>query len=158
MNALPRPVAPRLRPMTVRDLDAVSAIEASAYGFPWTRGNFVDSLAAAHIAQVLETERVIGYFVALAGVDELHLLNITIAPRLQGQGYGTLLLEAVAARARACGLPRLWLEVRAGNERAQALYLRSGYRVVGRRRGYYPVADGREDAILMSRDVAAPAA
>lgn len=158
MNAVPATAAPRLRPMTLHDVDAVGAIEASAYGFAWTRGNFIDSLAASHLAEVLEDERVIGYFVALPGVDEMHLLNITIAPHRQGQGHGTRLLDAVAAHASVRGLPRLWLEVRASNERAMALYVRRGFVVVGRRRGYYPAAEGREDAILMSRSVAAPSA
>lgn len=141
--------------MTLGDLDAVAAIEASAYGFPWSRGNFVDSLAAGHVAEVLEAARPLGYFVALPAPDELHLLNITVAPRWQGQGLGTALLEAVAAHACERGLARVWLEVRASNVRAQALYARRGFATVGRRRGYYPAAGAREDAVLMSRELPA---
>ena len=154
MNAL---LSPRLtrRPMRVRDLDAVVAIEASAYGFPWSRGNFVDSLAAAYDAEVLEGDAILGYFVAQRGVDELHLLNVTVAPRWQGQGLGSMLLDAVAALARHRALATLWLEVRASNHRARALYLRRGFVERGLRRGYYPSAGGREDAIVMSLDLRA---
>lgn len=157
MSALPLapPPRPKRRPMALRDLDEVCAIEDSAYGFPWSRGNFVDSLAAGYLAEVLVDDGVVGYFVAMPGVDELHLLNITIAPRRQGQGLGTALLDAVAAHGRARSLATLWLEVRESNPRAQALYRRRGFAAVGRRRGYYPAEGGREDAILMSLDLSA---
>jgi ribosomal-protein-alanine N-acetyltransferase len=154
MNAClqPRPGPQRhARPMLARDVDAVAAIEATAYSFPWTRGNFIDSLAAGYAAELLEAdERLAGYFVAMAGVDELHLLNITVAPALQGQGHGSLLLCRVQALARQLALPRLLLEVRGSNTRARGLYLRRGFVDVGLRRGYYPAAQGREDALVMS--------
>lgn len=137
--------------MVARDLNAVVAIEAQAYSFPWTRGNFIDSLAAGYSAEVLESEGApIGYFVAMAGVDELHLLNITVTPACQGQGHGTRLLERVQGLARQCSLTQLLLEVRASNERARGLYLRRGFVEIGQRRGYYPAATGREDAVVMS--------
>lgn len=138
--------------MDVRDLDAVSRIEAAAYGFPWTRGNFVDSLAAGYLAEVLEdeTRQLLGYFIAMAGVDEMHLLNITVAPAWQGQGLGRLMLQALADHARGRGMASLWLEVRESNRRARSLYEQLGYAEVGLRRGYYPAAGRREDAVVMS--------
>lgn len=151
MNALLQPRAVR-RPMTVRDVDAVAAVEATAYGFPWSRGNFVDSLAAGYLAEVLDggDAGLLGYFVAMPGVDELHLLNITVAPAWQRRGLGSGLLDAVRQHAVDRGLARLWLEVREGNHRARALYRRRGFAEVGLRRGYYPAAVGREDAVVMS--------
>ncbi len=144
----------RTRAMLAQDVDAVARIEASAYGFPWTRGNFIDSLAAGYAAELLEVDaQLTGYFIAMAGVDELHLLNITVAPDRQGQGYGHLLLDHVQALARRLSLPRLLLEVRGSNERARALYLGRGFADVGLRRGYYPAAQGREDAQVMSLDL-----
>ena len=141
----------QLRAMLARDVDAVAAVEATAYSFPWTRGNFIDSLAVGYAAELLEADdQLVGYFVAMAGVDELHLLNITVAPALQGQGYGSLLLHRVQALARRLQLPRLLLEVRGSNERARGLYLRRGFADVGLRRGYYPATQGREDALVMS--------
>ena len=147
-------LAPRLsrRAMGVRDLDAVTTIESGAYSFPWTRGNFVDSLAAGYLAEVLEDEHreLLGYFIAMAGVDEMHLLNITVAPAWQGQGFGRLMLQALADHTREAGLASLWLEVRQSNLRARALYAQLGYAEVGLRRGYYPAAGRREDAVVMS--------
>lgn len=142
------------RPMTPRDLDAVLAIEVRAYSHPWTRGNFIDSLASGYHGELLHVlhqgqVELAGYFMAMAGVDELHLLNITVAPDWQGQGLGRGLLDAVAARARAQRLLQVLLEVRAGNLRAQALYSRYGFETIGRRSGYYPAALGREDAVVM---------
>ena len=151
MNAVLRPEGPALRAMTVRDLDAVAAIEQQAYGFPWSRGNFVDSLAAGYWCTLVELDgAVAGYTIALPGAGELHLLNVTVLPSLQGRGLGSRLLDALEAEARSRGFASLWLEVRQSNRRAQALYGRRGYREVGRRRGYYPAAGGREDAILMT--------
>jgi ribosomal-protein-alanine N-acetyltransferase len=155
LNALlaPHGVPHRLRPMTVLDLEAVMAVERAAYGHPWTRGNFVDSLAAGYVAEVmLQTDgQLLGYFVALPGVEEMHLLNITIAVAEQGQGLGGLLLDVLEQRARAHGARMLWLEVRAGNLRARRLYERRGFRQVGLRRGYYPAGLARrEDAVVMS--------
>lgn len=140
------------RAMTTRDLDAVSSIEAQAYGYPWSRGNFLDSLATGHDAQVLHAPggAVVAYFVAMTGVDELHLLNVTVAPAWQGQGLGSQLLRVVCELGIERGLSTLWLEVRSSNQRACALYRRHGFIQVGLRRGYYPAAFGREDAIVMS--------
>ena len=150
MNARLQPRLQR-RAMTIRDIDAVQAIEASAYGFPWTRGNFIDSLAAGYLAEVLLDEgAVVAYCVAMAGVDELHLLNITVAPPQQGQGLGSLLLDAVQDHGRSRGLATLLLEVRQSNQRALALYQRRGFAEVGLRRAYYPALQGREDAVVMS--------
>ncbi len=153
MSARPQTQQTR-RAMTVRDVDAVAAIEARAYSFPWTRGNFIDSLAAGYAAEVLHVLEagqvtLAGYYVALAGVDELHLLNITVAPEWQGQGLGLGLLHAVSALGRDRGLSQLFLEVRESNHRARALYRRFGFIEVGMRRAYYPAANGREDAVVM---------
>ena len=88
MSALPEPL-PRLTAMQYGDLDQVLRIERAAYSFPWTRGNFVDSLAAGYLAETLSHERdgLLGYYVAMAGVDEMHLLNLTVAPLHQRRGH-----------------------------------------------------------------------
>jgi ribosomal-protein-alanine N-acetyltransferase len=139
-------------PMTVERLGAVLPIERSAYEHPWTEGNFADSLRAGYQAQLLcAGEVLIGYFVAMKGVDEVHLLNLTVDPRWQGQGWGRTMLDALAAWSRGQGAQWLWLEVRVGNLRAQQLYERNGFRRVGERKAYYPASAGREDALVMSR-------
>ncbi len=157
MNAQLQPRLSR-RAMGLRDLDAVLAVETAAYSHPWSRGNFIDSLAAGYQAELLEDSAggLVGYFVAMPGVDELHLLNSTVAPAWQGQGHGSALMQAVRALAQQLGLATLWLEVRESNHRARALYARLGFAEVGLRRGYYPAAARREDAVVMSLRVAAP--
>lgn len=135
------------------------AIEAQAYSHPWSRGNFMDSLAAGYVTELRcdDDDQVVGYWVAMPGVDELHLLNITVAPGHQRAGHGRGLLHRVIDCARARGDESLWLEVRPSNLPARALYLAEGFAEVGRRRGYYPADRGREDALVMRLPLAPPA-
>ena len=151
MSAVFKTMEAGFEPMTEARLDEVLAIEHSAYAHPWTRGNFADSLRSGYQGQLLcAGETVLGYFIAMKGVDEVHLLNITVAPAYQGQGWGRVMLDALALWARGQGAQWLWLEVRTSNRRALEVYQRYGYRRVGERKGYYPAHDGREDAIVMS--------
>lgn len=151
MSAVFKSMEAGFEPMTEARLDDVVAIERRAYGHPWTRGNFADSLRSGYQAQLLVAGGVVvGYFVAMQGVDEVHLLNITVDPPFQGQGWGRVLLDALALWARGQRAQWLWLEVRTSNARAQQVYLRYGYRRVGERKNYYPAEHGREDAIVMS--------
>ena len=152
MSAVLKTAEVRFEPLVEARLDEIVAIETRAYEHPWSRGNFADSLRSGYQAQVLVGgTTVLGYFVAMKGVDEVHLLNITVAPEHQSQGWGRLILDAIALWARGQGAQWLWLEVRVSNARAQHIYERHGYRRVGERKGYYPAAHGqREDAIVMS--------
>ncbi|MBI2769341.1 MAG: ribosomal protein S18-alanine N-acetyltransferase [Burkholderiales bacterium] len=152
MSAVLKSIEAGFEPLTEARLDEVVAIERSAYGHPWTHGNFLDSLRSGYQAQLLVADSVVlGYFVAMKGVDEVHLLNITVAPPWQGQGWGRVMLDALAVWSRGQGAEWLWLEVRVSNSRAQEIYERHGYRRVGERKGYYPADQGqREDAAVMS--------
>lgn len=139
------------RPMTVGDLEQVMAVETTAFSHPWSRGNFIDSLAAGYHTELrLDADgALLGYWVAMPGADELHLLNITVAPSQQRQGHGQALLQRLIAHARQRADQMLWLEVRESNQPAQALYRRHGFDAVGLRRAYYPGLHGREDAVVM---------
>jgi ribosomal-protein-alanine N-acetyltransferase len=146
-----------LRPMTVAALDGVLALEAEVYPFPWSRGNFVDSLVAGYAAWTLNqvSGELIGYSVAMAGVDEMHLLNITVAPAVRRCGHARRLLAELVQLCRLRAAGRLWLEVRESNGEAREAYRRLGFAQVGRRKDYYPAPEGRrEDAVVMSLDVA----
>jgi [ribosomal protein S18]-alanine N-acetyltransferase len=155
MNALLRPAVADghcLVPMTTASLDAVLQIEQRAYAFPWTRGNFIDSLAAGYAAQRLVNaqQQLLGYFVAMEGVEEMHLLNITVDPRFHGQGHASTLYHALHAQSLELGAHKLWLEVRQSNQHAQQIYRHFGFESVGVRKGYYPAPLGqREDAVVM---------
>lgn len=156
MNAVVKPLEARFEAMTPDWLEAVLRVEQSAYAAPWSRGNFIDSLSAGYQAQLLTAgepprAELLGYFVAMKGVDEVHLLNLAVAPAHQRRGWAHLMLDALAIWARGQGAQWLWLEVRVSNARAAALYERYGFRHVGTRRHYYPAgAAGREDARVMS--------
>ncbi len=146
--------APSIRVLTVDLLDAVLAIEVQAYPFPWTRGNFIDSIAAGYLTRALfgADGELIGYFVAMPGFEEMHLLNVTVAAHHEGQGHARRLLAELYALSASFAATAVWLEVRESNARARTLYLREGFTEAGRRRDYYPAPAGlREDAILMTR-------
>ena len=161
-------------PMLEGDLDAVQAVESQAYAHPWSRRHFHDSLKAGYpaillLAQPLPGEvpyppradgRVLlGYLVAMPGVDEVHLLNITVATAHQRQGWARLMLDALALWSRGQGAQWVWLEVRESNAPARALYERCGFAQVGVRKGYYPAGHfQREDAVVMSLNLVAAAA
>jgi ribosomal-protein-alanine N-acetyltransferase len=156
MNAALQPVEAQFEAMTPAWLEEVVRVEHSAYDHPWTRGNFIDSLTAGYQAQLLTAgappqAQLLGYFVAMKGVDEVHLLNITVAPAYQRQGWAHVMLDALAIWSRGQGAQWVWLEVRVSNARAKVVYERYGFRHVGTRRNYYPATASRgEDAIVMS--------
>lgn len=171
-NTASRRVA--FEPMTLADLDAVAAVEKTAYTHPWTQRHFSDSLQSGYPAVMLLGEPLacdmdgnarpdgrvlLGYLVAMSGVDEVHLLNITVSPAHQHQGWARFMLDALVHWSRAQHAQWLWLEVRQSNSRAHALYTRYGFSQVGLRRGYYPAGQNhREDAVVMSLSLTAPPA
>lgn len=160
MNALSsfQPLEVRFDAMTPARLPAVLRVEQSAYLHPWSERNFLDSLLAGYQAQLLvagsaESPELLGYFVAMKGVDEVHLLNITVAPASQRQGWARVLLDALSVWSRGQGAQWLWLEVRVSNTRARSVYESHGFKQVGTRRHYYPASPDQpkgEDAIVMS--------
>jgi ribosomal-protein-alanine N-acetyltransferase len=150
------PTAAVLRAMTVASLDGVIELENAIYPFPWTRGNFVDSIVAGYTAWTLNhvDGDLVGYCIAMSGVGEMHLLNITIAPAARRRGHARRIVTELVRVCRSRRESRLWLEVRESNDEAREVYRRLGFAAVGRRKGYYPAPAGRrEDAIVMSLDV-----
>jgi len=152
MSAVLRAGEAQLESMAGVHLPEVLCIERAAYAHPWSEMNFRDALSAGYQAQMLVADgTVLGYFIAMKGVDEVHLLNITVAPAYQGQGWARMMLQALTLWARGQGAQWLWLEARVGNTRAIQVYQSQGFRRVGHRKAYYPADNGsREDAIVMS--------
>jgi ribosomal-protein-alanine N-acetyltransferase len=151
MSAQVRATEESFAPLTSWHMNDVMRIEREVYPYPWTRGNFEDALRAGNTAWVMLDPycRVIAYAVAMLAVDEAHLLNLSVGAAWHRKGYGWRMLEWVAQRTRDHGARSLLLEVRPSNEPALALYQRYGFQRIGTRPGYYPAADGREDAIVM---------
>ena len=121
LSKLPTPtdLAVQWAPLTEMDLELVVAIEKQCYSHPWSLGNFKDALKAGNWTQGLKTDGAwIGYFVAMSVLDEVHLLNITVAPAFQKQGWAQALLQYLKLWSLQQGAQCLWLEVRQSNERA----------------------------------------
>jgi len=152
MSAVLQPSEARFEALSAQHLDAVLRVEQQAYAHPWLHSNFTDALKSGYQAQLLlADDTLLGYFVAMKGVDEVHLLNLTVAPAHQRQGWAHVMLDALAIWAKGQGADWLWLEVRVGNLRALQVYEAHGYRRVGQRKNYYPTGQGqREDAVVMS--------
>lgn len=147
-------IAHRLRPMAEADLSRIHRIELASYEYPWSLGNFADSMSAGYSMWVREAEgEVIGYYAMMAAAGEAHLLNLTIAPIWRRHGLGRDLLEHCLARACDHKAESLFLEVRTSNTVAIALYHSSGFVDLAVRRGYYPARDGREDALIMKKEL-----
>lgn len=151
MSALPKPDVDRYAPMAEADLREVVAIEADLYPFPWTRGNFFDSVRAGYSVWVLRDAgaALVAYSVMTLMIDEAHLLNLSVARHSQRAGLGWRTLEWMAEVARGYGARTMLLEARPSNASAVRMYRRYGFEQIGVRRGYYPALGGREDALVM---------
>lgn len=142
----------QIRPATEVDLPRILVIEAASYDYPWSQGNFADSLKSGYGVWLREVEgEVTAYYVVMTGAGEAHLLNLTVAPAWRRRGIGREMLDDCLRRACEAAAHIVLLEVRTSNTGAIALYHQSGFSDLAVRRGYYPAAQGREDALIMSR-------
>lgn len=142
--------------MRAADLEEVLPIERASFSMPWSRGAFLYELEQNRVARcyvVRENGRLIGYICLWEVADELHITNVAVHPGLRRRGVGRALLSAVLDDARQRKLRLVVLEVRPSNVEALGLYESFGFRVVGRRRGYY--YDTGEDALVMEASLAA---
>jgi len=142
-----------IRPMSLRDVDAVHAIEREVFSSPWSRASFErecrEKISSSWVA-VLDGA-VAGYAVSWVVCDEVHIGNIAVRPRLQRRGIGTRLLARVLEEGVSRGARLATLEARESNVRALGLYERFSFRPVAIRKRYY--SDSGEDAIVMIADL-----
>ncbi len=154
MSAVVSIPAPQLRPMQEEDLPAVLAVEEAAYPFPWTLAIFRDCLRVGYVCYVYEGPvGPVGHGIMSVAAGECHLLNICIHPDWQRRGFGRALIEFLLDIAKRHGAKVALLEVRPSNVAGYKLYTRLGFDEIGLRKNYYPAAKGREDAILLARDL-----
>jgi ribosomal-protein-alanine N-acetyltransferase len=143
----------RLRPMTTADLPVIMRLEEELFApDTWTAAMYRDELAQTDTRHYLVAENgtgVIGYGGLIAYDDEAHIATLGVATDRQGEGLGSLLLDALLAEADRRRIPEVLLEVRADNEVAQGLYRRRGFAEIGRRRRYYQPSG--TDAVVMRR-------
>lgn len=136
--------------MLETDLPAVVAIETAGQPAPWSETLLAECLTSGYQCHVAEqADTLVAFRIISRVLDEAHLLNIGVAPEHRRRGIARHLMEQAMTDCAADGAANLYLEVRAGNRPARALYEHLGFQVIGRRKGYYPAVEGREDAMLM---------
>ena len=143
-------------PMRSEDLDEVLLIERASFSMPWSRGAFLYEMEQNRVARCWvgrEAGHVVGYLCLWEVSGELHITNIAVHPTARRRGIARTLLAGVLDDARHRRLRVVVLEVRPSNVEALGLYDSFGFRVVGRRRGYY--YDTGEDALVMEADLQA---
>ena len=149
MSAVPIPQL-HYRRMRMADLAEVAHLEKTLYAFPWSLGNFRDSVTAGYDCwTVTHGEAVIGYAVLMVALDEAHLLNFAIATEWQNQGIGRGFLKHMIEVARFAGCQIVYLEVRPSNLAGRHLYKTAGFQQIAIRPEYYPAVAGREDALFL---------
>lgn len=149
MSAVPIPQL-HYRRMRAADLPEVASLEKSLYAFPWSLGNFRDSVNAGYDCWVVtHGEAVIGYAVLMIALDEAHLLNFAVAAEWQNQGIGRAFLDHMVQVAKQSGCLIVYLEVRPSNLPARHLYRAAGFQQIAIRPDYYPAVSGREDALFL---------
>lgn len=143
----------RVRGAESQDAEAIAAVAAASPGAaPWSAGQFEVAAGGEFQGYVVEHGgRVVGFIFARHAADEAEILNLAVSPEQRGMGIGSRLIEHALDRAKDRGAVRAYLEVRAANQPAIALYKRSGFAEIGRRVGYY--SDPVEDALVLSRNL-----
>jgi [ribosomal protein S18]-alanine N-acetyltransferase len=139
-----------VEPMRAEDLDEVLAIERASFSMPWSRGAFLYEIQQNRVARCRVMRHgadIVGYLCVWEIADEIHVTNVAVHPTRRRQGIARTLLGGLLAEAHARDLKLIVLEVRPSNREAIALYESFGFRVTGRRRGYY--YDTGEDALVM---------
>lgn len=143
----------RILPMSFADLPIVVRNERMSYSHPWTDGIFRDCLQTGNECWLIKREqKVMGHGILSVAAGESHLLNVCIAPDFQGEGFGRILVNHMIQCAKNKGAEKVILEVRPSNRVAILLYQSIGFAQIGRRRGYYPGIEGREDALVFALD------
>ncbi len=145
---------PLLRDMRFEDTTAVTVVEKAAYEYPWTLAIFRDCLRVGYQCRVWETPAgIVGHGVMSLGPGECHILNVCVHPDHQRCGLGRRMVEHLLELARGQGARVALLEVRTSNDAAYRLYQALGFDEVGVRKNYYPARKGREDALILARDL-----
>lgn len=137
--------------LTTTDLTRAYEIETRAHAFPWSEKTFATNQGERYLNfRLMAGEVMAAFAITQVVLDEATLFNIAVDPDWQRQGLGRQLLEHLISELEKRDVLTLWLEVRASNHAAIALYESLGFNEATIRRNYYPTASGREDAIIMA--------
>jgi ribosomal-protein-alanine N-acetyltransferase len=136
------------------DVPEILRIERLSYPFPWTEGIFRDCLRVNYTCRVAQIGVALaGYGIMSVAAGEAHLLNLCVSEDFRCRGVGRRLLAHLLQVAVIAGAREAFLEARPSNTSAIRLYQALGFVQIGVRRGYYQAADGREDAMVLKRQV-----
>lgn len=137
--------------LTPQDLDRAFAIEQRSHAFPWSEKTFASNQGERYLNYRLDVGTEMAAFaITQIVLDEATLFNLAVDPAYQRRGLGRELLQHLIGELEKRGVLTLWLEVRASNQAAIALYQQLDFNEVSVRRNYYPTAEGKEDAIIMA--------
>jgi len=140
--------------MQLTDLPDVLRNERRGYTHPWTEGIFRDCLGNGQECWLLMcSDQNVGHGILSVAAGESHLLNVCVHPDFQGHGFGRILVEHLLERARKGEASTIFLEVRPSNVAACELYDKLGFNEVGIRENYYPSNVGREDALVLAKEL-----
>lgn len=157
--SLTNPQADYLRPLKTHDIPKVLTIERQMYSYPWSEGIFKDCLKIGYSNWAfIKDGQFVGYVILSVAVGEAHILNICLDPAYQGKGLGRQFLKEVLIIAKKKNANSVFLEVRPSNTAAVQLYKTAGFKKIGKRKNYYPAADGKEDALVLSLDLTSDSA
>ena len=140
----------KLRPMTEADLDAVCALEKQSFTTPWSRESIQKEIcenAQAHYIVAEINAAIAGYAGFWQVLDEGHIMNIAVTPKMRGHGIGEAMLRELLQQGQGLGIMYWTLEVRVSNSAAIHLYEKIGFTSAGIRPGYYEKP--KEDANIM---------
>lgn len=143
-----------IRRMQMEDLPQVLRNERRGYTHPWSEGIFKDCLTNGHECWLMiASGKVVGHGIVSVAAGESHLLNVCVHPDCQGNGFGRVMVEHLLIRARERNASSMFLEVRPSNVVAYQLYEKLGFNEIGRRENYYPAYVGREDALVLAKEL-----
>lgn len=143
-----------IREMTVADVSMVAKIERESFCDPWTEKMFYDLFLSPVYKNyvITKNDEISGYMSVIATKYVFEIINIAVKKTERKKGFGAALIEKAKETAIKYSADKIFLEVRKSNSAAIGLYLKSGFKFDGERKGYYP--DG-EDAFLLSYSVEA---
>ena len=142
------------RRMTQEDIEQVMIVELEVYEFPWTERIFGDCIRVGYQCWLgLQDQLIVGHAVISVITDESHMLNLSIAGKHQGKGFGRQFVDFLVQQASMHNAETMLLEVRPSNVAAINCYNAAGFNEIGSRKNYYPAPEGREDALLFARQI-----
>jgi ribosomal-protein-alanine N-acetyltransferase len=141
-------------PMSIKDLNKIYDLELESYSFPWTKEILRDCILYKYDSfTVFFNENLVGYVIAKITYPETHILNLTVKKTFRKKGIGKALIELIASESRLRNSENIILEVRVDNIKAQSLYKKLNFEIIGTRKDYYESENGREDAYVLKLDL-----